>query len=179
MDIYEAWDKAVKNTEIIRARVKALLTFQDTLVPYVILSESNINLGDTIVRQGEVVVAKPSIILPPNIPQLEGFKIEEDYGGRESDLINFLLVRGVALPSMKYQNNTYSLNVYEGNLSKAIQHYQSELQSKENITTGLLTGPDECWQFSLLIFICAQISKNAGIDIRKIIDQYKKKGHES
>ncbi len=175
MDIYEAWHKALQHTEIIRTRVQSLLTFQDTHVPYILLSESSINHGDTVVRNGQVVVEKPSLILPPHIPQLKGFEFEENFSGIEEGFLNFLLVRGISLPSLKYNNTTYSLDIFEGKLSDAIKHHQELLQRQENVTTGLLACPEDCWQFSVLIFICAQITKNANTDIRKLLDEYKKR----
>jgi len=59
MDMEEAWNKALRYTEIIRSRVQSLMTFKDTAVSYILLSESSINVGDTVVRRGEVVVEKP------------------------------------------------------------------------------------------------------------------------
>ena len=175
MDIYQAWEKALRSTEIIRSRVQGLMTFQDTHVPYVLLSESSINLGDTVVRKGEVLVERPSIILPPNIPQLQGFEFEKDFADGDPNFFNFLLVRGIVLPSLKYNNRTHSLDIFEGKLSSAVKHHQELLQTAEDVATGLIAGPEDCWQFSLLIFSCAQVAKNANTDIRRLLDEYKKR----
>lgn len=175
MDIYDAWSKALKSTEIVRARVSALQTFQSTAVSYILLSESSINQGDTVVRRGEVTVERPSLILPPNIPQLEGFHSDGLPAFDQESIINFLLIRGVSLPSLKYDNKTYQLDVFEGGMSKAISYYLGELQQKENVDCGLLVGPEDVWPFSLLIFICSQIARNSQIDIRRLLDEYKKK----
>ncbi len=174
MDAYEAWAKALKNTEIIRPRVQSLLTFKDTHVPYILLSESSINMGDTVVRQGEVIVEKPSLILPPNVPQFDGFDFDEKVTSKDA-LINFLLVRGMVIPSLHYNNKTYMVDVFEGSLNKAISHYQEMLQDQENVQSGLMIGPEDCWQFSVIIYICTQIAKNADIDIRRLLEEYKKK----
>ncbi len=170
MDIEESWNKALKSTEIIRTRILGLLTNMDTPVPYIFLSESSINLGDTIVRKGEVIVQKPALIIPPHNPQFNGFDFEKEKGLSENSLVNFLLVRGVLLPSMIYDNKTHSLDIYEGKLSDAIKHYQGLLQKQENIKTGLIAGPEDCWQFSLMIFICTQILKNADQDIKGLLN---------
>ncbi len=176
MNIQQSWEKALKHTEIIRSRVSSLLTHKETLVPYLLLSESTINVGDTVVRKGEVLVERPKLILPPNIPQLEGFELEgEDEGTWEDQsVVNFLLLRGVTIPSLKYNNKTHSLDIFEGKLSKAIDHFNHQLQYAENVNMGLITGPEDCWQFSLLIFICSQIAKNAEIDIRRLLEEYKR-----
>lgn len=176
MDFQQAWKSAVSNTEIIRSRISALQTFSDTKVPYILLSESTVNLGDTVVRKGEVLVQKPSLILPPNVPQFEGFDFEDlGQGFNEDSFMNFLLIRGVQMPSMKYNNATYSLDLFEGRLAQAVKHYQQELQQKENVTTGLLVGPEDLWQFSLLIFMCSQISRNAQTDIRRLLKDHDEK----
>lgn len=172
MDIEKYWEKALRQTEIIRSRVQALMTTGDTKVPYILLSESSLNLGDTVVRKGEVMVQKPSLILPPNNPQFKGFDLEDAQGIDSNHLVNFLLVRGVMIPSLKYNNKTHSLDIYEGSLSAAIKHYQVLLQQTENVSTGLMAAPEDCWQFSLLIFICTQIARNADQDIRKLLDEY-------
>ena len=174
------WTKALKYTEIVRPRVQALSMAGETHVPYLLLSESSINMGDTVVRKGEVLVQKPSLFIPPNNPQFKGFEFEKNMGEDfdENSFINFLIVRGISLPSLRYDNKTSFLDIYEGKLSEAIQHHKNELQKKENVLTGLLVGPEDCWQFSILIFICSQIIKNADQDIQKLLDEYHRKKDE-
>ncbi len=177
MNMQEAWDKALKQTEIIRARVQPLHTFEATQLPYIFLAESIVNKGDTVVRKGEIVVEKPSIILPGNIPQFEGFEFEKETSFGDDFLTTFLMVRGVKFPSFKYNNKTDSLEVYEGKVQKAIQHYSQELQKKEDVSTGLVAGPEDCWQFSVLFFICSQVLRQADGDIKKLFDRFRRE-HE-
>jgi len=84
-------------------------------------------------------------------------------------------VRGISIPSLRYDNKTSSLDIYEGKLSKAIKHYEKDLQQQEDVQTGLVVGPEDCWQFSLLVFICSQIIKNADQDIQRLLDEYHRK----
>ncbi|MDE2028680.1 MAG: hypothetical protein KGK03_07965 [Candidatus Omnitrophica bacterium] len=175
MDITSAWEKALQETEIIRSRIIGLQTFSETHVPYILLSPSSVNEGDTVVRSGEVLVHRPSLILPPHIPQLEGFAFEDGDSFKEDSMINFLLVRGITLPSMKYDNKISALDVFEGKIQDAIGVYGNRLQREENTATGLIRGPDDVWQFSLLIFVCSQIAKNSTVDIRRLLDEYHKK----
>lgn len=176
MDIQERWEKALKKTEILRPRVRPLNTFEATRVPYLMLSESVVNRGDTVVRQGEVVVEKPAIVLPFNLPQFEGFEFESDMRAPEDMVTNFFLVRGVSFPSFKYNNRTDSIQVYEGGLSKAADHYLQVLQRSEDVSTGLVAGPDDAWQFALLIFTAGQIMRSANGDIRSLMDDHRRKG---
>lgn len=174
MDIHASWDRALKFTEIIRFRLQPLKTFETTSLPYIFLAESALNVGDTVVRKGEVAVDKPQIILPSDLPQLEGFEFEKESKLNQDLLTTFLLVRGVRFPSFKYQNKTQSLDVYEGRLKAAIERYEKELKTEENTSTGLIVGPEDCWQFSVLIFICMQAQRSADGDIRKLMDDYRK-----
>ncbi len=171
MDIEKAWEKALKYTEIIRPRVEPLNTFKTTHLPYVFLAESSVNEGDCVVRKGEVLVEKPSIILPPDSPQLEGFDFEDVSRRQQDMIINFFLVRGIGFPSLKYNNKTYSLDISEGRLSKAIKKYSHELQKAENVTSGLVIGPEDCWQFSVLIFVCMQILRSTDNDIKNLMNR--------
>lgn len=172
MDIHESWEKALRSTEIIRPRVQPLQTFESTQIPYVFLAESIVNPGDTVVRKGEVTVDKPTIILPPDLPQFEGFEFDQKFSGVEDYLTTFLMVRGIRFPSMKYENKIASLDLREEKLSKAIEFFSRMLQRQENVSTGLVIGPEDCWQFSVLIFICGQITRSAEGDIRKLFDRF-------
>ncbi len=174
MDIQENWEKALSQTQIIHARVRQLQTFDDTMVPYILLSESLINAGDTVVRKGDVTVTKPSIILPPHIPQFDGFKFDEETAFTQDMILNFLMVRGVSMPSMKYRNETYTVDVFEGALDRAVAQFKDDLQKREDVHTGLIVCPDDCWHFSLLLYIGTQVTRNAQADIRNLLERYRK-----
>ncbi|MBI2095457.1 MAG: hypothetical protein HYT89_04770 [Candidatus Omnitrophica bacterium] len=176
MDIQESWEKALRFTEIIRPRVQPLHAFAVTRVPYVFLSESAVNTGDTVVRKGEVVVEKPSIVLPFNLPRFEGFEFGEEAPFDEESLNTFFLVRGVSFPSFKYNNKTSSVEVFEGGLSKAIKDYSSTLSKAEDVHSGLVIGPEDAWQFSVIIFACSQVSRSAHHDIRRLLDDTQRRG---
>jgi hypothetical protein len=175
MNIQDYWEKALKHTEIVRPRVQPLSVFSATQLPYVFLAESAVNAGDTVVRKGEVLVEKPSLILPSDLPQLEGFDSKEEQPWDKDSAINFLFVRGVRFPSLKYNNKTLSLDVFEGKLKQAVDRHLKFLQQKENLTTGLIIGPEDCWQFSVLIFIAHQTLRQADGDVRSLWNDFLKK----
>lgn len=173
MDIHESWEKALKHTEIVRPRVQPLQTFETTRIPYIFLAESPASHGQTLVRQGGVDVDKPSILLPPNLPQFEGFEFEKHFSNAADYLTTFLMVRGIRFPSMKYENKITSLDCREEKLSNAVDFFLQGLQRQENVSTGLVIGSEDCWQFSVLIFVCHQILRSAEGDLRKIFERYR------
>lgn len=119
MDIKENWENALKNTEIVRSHAKPLKTFEDTELPYILLSKSLVNRGDTVMRKGKVLVSRPSLLSPNQLPQLDGFDFEKDMGISEDSILNFFLVRGIRYPSLKYSNEPYALDVIEKGLNEA------------------------------------------------------------
>lgn len=164
MNTNETWERALNNTEVIRPRIKPLEIYDKTVMPYIFLGESCIHENTTVVRKGQVVVDKPTLILPPSMPQLDGFDFES-----EKEVMNFLFFRGIHFPSMKYNNKVSYLDIYDDRLAKAEAFYRRELQSKEDIKTGLVIGPEDCWQFSVLIFVCMMASRSAERDIERLM----------
>ena len=175
MDLYELWDTARKRTEILRMQLQDLATFEQTLVPYIFLGESSMNSGDTVVRQGSVLIAKPSLILPNFSPQFEGFDMSEALHVSPEALTTFLLVRGLQFPSLKYRHQLSSLDVYEGSLQQGIRHYQDRLTAAEDIRTGMVIGPEEAWQFSVLLLTGALVVRSAEGDLRRIVEAWRKR----
>src|SRR3989338_6136457 len=116
MDVQELWERALKRTEILRVRLQDLATFDATAVPYIFLAESALNQGDTIVRKGQVLIERPSIILPGFSPQFEGFEFDPEAHLGADSLTTFLLMRGVQFPSLKYRHELSSLDLLEHGL---------------------------------------------------------------
>ncbi len=174
MNIEKFWEKAIKNTEIEKVKIGYLNTHSSTTLPYIILSESLIDNSDTVVRKGKIEVTKPVIYLPDHTPILEGFELE-DKKISENSLITFLILRGVNLPSLKYSNILYSLDIENSSLAETVKKYKEELTRMEDIHTGLIIAPDDCWQFSLLLYVAGLVMKSAPQDVKKFIEELRKK----
>ncbi|MFH1613032.1 MAG: hypothetical protein ABIB46_04830 [bacterium] len=174
MDLENLWQEALEKTQILRYRLKPLLTFQTTTLSYIFLSESVVNLGDVVVRKGNILVDKPLILLPPNYPQFQGFEFEEEEDQfSENDIRSFFLMRGIVLPSLKYNNKSYSIETFEGSLEKAIDKFSVDLEQKKDIDYGLITGADDSWNFSLLIYVTNLMNKFVGNDLMNLFKKYK------
>ena len=177
MDLEELWEQALKRTEIIRLRMTELSSFETTALPYIFLAESSLNMGDTVVRKGHVLVERPSLILPT--PQFQGFEFETDLKLSEDAVLNFLLVRGVRFPSLRYRHELSSLDLREGSLQQAIDHFSTQLKQAEDIQTGLVIGPEEVWQLSVMMLVGSCVIRSAEGDLRRILDAWRRKQRES
>ena len=172
MDIQEQWDQARKKTEILRLRLQDLATFDATVMPYVFLAESSLNQGDTVVRQGQIVIQRPAIVLPNFSPQFEGFDFDQELHLSDEAVATFLLVRGVQFPSLKYQHQLSSLDVLEQSLQQSIEQFTRRLTMAENIITGLVVGPEASWQFSVLLLVGALVIRSAKGDVRRLLEEW-------
>ena len=171
MDIEKLWDKAQGKTEIIRGRAKALSTFSHTVVPYTFLAESSVNDGHIVVRKGRVIVDKPMIVLPEDMPQFEGFDFKEDMDIEGDSVQTFFLMRGIRFPSLKYNNSVESLDLEEGALTKSIEKHKKALEKEENVSTALMIGPEDCWQFSILLYLASLVGRCTRTDIMNLLNK--------
>ena len=174
MSMEELWYEAIKTTEIVRLPMKKLLTFGMTSFDYVILSQSLVNEGDTVVRKGRMDIDKPQLLLPRNMPQFEGFQTEASPVSDE-DLMSFFYVRGISFPSLKYRNEPYDLSLYEGSLVQAEKTYVDEVRTREDVGTGVVIGNDDSWQFSVILLGCHMIENALDADLKAIIERVKKR----
>jgi len=170
MDIEQLWEKAKSKTEVVRSRVNGLATDSLTAVPYIFLSESAVNEGNTVVRKGKIIVERPLIVLPRDLPQFEGFDFEEDLGISQEFVQTFFLMRGIRFPSLKYNNMVSDLEVDENSLFKCAGKHKKMLEREENVTTALVLGPDECWQLSLLLYVASLAGRCMRTDIMKLLN---------
>lgn len=177
MDLQEAWEKATRETEIIRGRRQMLSPCKMEELSYVFLSESEINIGDTLVRKGKILIHQPSIILPHHSPRFEGFDFEKDCGVSNEIIQTFLLVRGVSLPSLDFTNEMGGMDLREGSLEKTIRHYLEQFERAEDVDTTLIGGPGDCYQFSILVFVAATVGRSASSDLNKLLNDLRKKKH--
>jgi hypothetical protein len=175
MDLEALWDHARKQTEIIRMQLRDLPTFESTVVPYVFLAESSLNVGDTVRRRGHVVIERPSIVLPQFSPQFEGFEFEPVPGLTPEMVSTFLLVRGIHFPSLRYRHQLSTLDVMETSLAEAIRRQADQLQRAEDTRTGLVIGPEEAWTFSVLLLVGALVIRSAEGDLRRLLEQWRRR----
>ena len=175
MDLDEKWQRSLEHTKILRFYRPLLSADDATEIAYVFLGASEVNPGDTVMRRGKVVVDRPLIILPRNIPQFLGFELEEELDTDADALRFFFSLRGVHFPSLKYQHEVSSIDLCEGELTRHSDRLEQQLSQQEDITTGLVIGMPSGWQFSLLIYVSFLINRSAPSDFQKFLDELRKR----
>ncbi|MBM3463533.1 MAG: hypothetical protein FJX76_15650 [Armatimonadetes bacterium] len=163
MNFQEQFERAMRETRILRHRRSRLQTVGTTELPYVLLGESLVNLGDTVVRRGLVRVEQPNLFLFNRPVQLEGFEDEEDPGTM------LALGRAASFPPGKYFNIDTHMDIYDGPMDGAITSWQDRLDNAEDVLTGLLTGPVDAWPMSLMFYTMTMIGQNAPADVNDLL----------
>ena len=175
MDFEEKWQEVIAKTQIHSFYKHRLSRYETTTLPYTFLGASLINHGDTVVRRGSVIVDKPLIFLPRDIPQFTGFELEEELGVDEDNLRFFFMIRGINFPSLKYKHEISSIDVLEKDPEEAISFYRNEIERKEDIETGLIFGPVETWQLSILFYVNILINRSTSKDLEHYLEEIKKR----
>jgi len=169
MGLQEDFMKALGETRIIRQRQSTLLTLSETELSYVLLCESAMNVGDTVVRKGIVKVDKPQLLLLSNPMEFEGF---DDYEDDSSESREFMsLARMASFPPGKYSNIGNQMEVFSGSIEKAIDHYERELDKSGDHHTGLCAGPVDLWALSLFVYIGKMVAKSAHSDLDDMMNR--------
>lgn len=171
MDLVDMWQEAVKTTRIRRKRIASLDTFEETRLPYILVSAHPRLPAQSNVRQGHVEVAKPKLVLPDHHPQFEGFDFEQ-LEANENSIQTLMYVRGVRLPSVKLKN-VQGHQLYDGPVDEALAQYGRDLARSEDIETGLLTGRENVWPFALLFYVSLLIVKNLPKDIERLLEEFR------
>lgn len=167
-DFEDKLHRAIEETNIIRARRNNLFTFGTTVLPYIFTAESSINKGDTLVRKGSISTDKPSIIMPEQgASSFEGFEsTREDERG-----LNLLFGRAFQVPAMSYKNAHSSLDIVAKPLSQVTDDIFEDMEKSGDSRSALLSGPEDLWHISLLLYAAEMTHRSAGANIREMLER--------
>ena len=169
MNFEEKYRYALEHSKIHRYRQSNLFTFGTTRLPYVLAARSSINSGESIIRRGEIVTEKPSIMLQNNEPSFSGFS---DNDG-DAQQLSVLFGRRFHLPAMRYRNDNASMDLSTKNVTQVINESLEALDRENNLRTAVISGPEDCWQFSLIIYAGEMMQRSAPGNIREMIEHNK------
>lgn len=168
---YQKFIEAVRNTKILRARKNYLFTFGNTRLPYVMVANSLINAGSSIIRTGEVVVEKPQIIISNDSSAFEGFDIDRSLV--DLDQVKFALMsRGISFPQMNYKNSTQFLEVVSDKLEVIIERQMNQFEDANDSRVGLIQCREDTWNLSLLHYVLTQVVRSSTSNMQEYLERY-------
>jgi hypothetical protein len=168
---YQKFIEAVRSTKILRARKNYLFTFGNTRLPYVMVANSLINAGSSIIRTGEVVVEKPQIIIANDSSAFEGFDIDRSLV--DLDQVKFALMsRGISFPQMNYKNSTQFLEVVSDKLEVIIERQMNQFEDANDSRVGLIQCREDTWNLSLLHYVLTQVIRSSTSNMQEYLERY-------
>jgi hypothetical protein len=146
MDIDEKIQYAIENTEVIRTPQQSLATFGSTNVNYYLIT----SLMDSanVVREGRVIAAKPKIVTPAYLINLEGFS------SQARRFIEIMAERFPREPSIfyTYKNEAGDMNIISESTEAIIEKIIKKIEGSSNPLSAIIKGVEDMWDVSLLKF---------------------------
>ena len=56
------------------------------------------------------------------------------------------------------------------------EKHKKKMEYEENVNTALVVGPEDCWQFSLLLYIATLVGRCARTDIINLLNRSQENG---
>jgi hypothetical protein len=146
MEVDERIQYAIKRTEVLRPPEQSLATFGSTNVYYYIVTE--LMESANVVREGRVIAAKPKIVTPAYLINLEGFS---------SQAKRFIEMMAEKNPQemgvfYSYKNEPKEMNVVSGPFKQVVDSINQRIDNQHDPLSAIIKGVEELWDVSLLKF---------------------------
>ena len=166
-----------QSTEVIREYQRMLYTFGDMKLPYVLAAEHSRLRDRTVVRKGVVLLEKPHIVVPPYCagPEFkEGFEHAEMIPAEAA-----YLFRVMGLPYSHITNRCVAEEKLEyGSLKSVLERFDREMESQEDMETGLIKGIVDGADISLMRYSMGLVIKSAPGNVKEFFEHLRRQRGE-
>jgi len=146
MEADEKIQYAVEHTEVLRAPMQSLATFGTTNIYYYLITE----LAEwvNVVREGRVIAARPKIVTPSYLINLEGFS------SQARKFIEMMAERYPHEPGIfyTYKNEPREMNIVSEPINAVIGKINQLINDRRDPLTAIIKGVEALWDVSLLKF---------------------------
>lgn len=146
MEADERIQYAIEHTEVLRVPAQSLATFGSTNIYYYLVTE----LAEwvNVVREGRVIAARPKIVTPSYLINLEGFSLQA------RRFIEMMAERDPHEPGIvyTYKNEPGEMNVVSESVGAIVDKINRQIDSQRDPLTAIIKGVEELWDVSLLKF---------------------------
>jgi len=137
---------AIEHTEVVRSPQQRLATFGSTNIYYYLVTE----LAEwvNVVREGRVIAAKPKIVTPSYLINLEGFSLQA------RRFIEMMAERDPHEPGIvyTYKNEPGEMSIVSESVGVIVDRINRQIDSQRDPLTAIIKGVEELWDVSLLKF---------------------------
>jgi hypothetical protein len=146
MEIDEKIRHAIENTRVLRPPRQRLATFGTTNVYYYMITELMQDVN--IVREGRVIAAKPKIVTPAYLINLEGFS------GQAKRYLELIAEQNPNEPGIlySYKNENCEMAVVSQPTADVLDKINQRIDMRNDPLMAIVQGVEEMWDVSLLKF---------------------------
>jgi hypothetical protein len=157
---------AARMTRIVYMPRKLLETFGETYVSYSVVSPIEGDEEHVRLRRGIVRSSRPLVVTP----QYYRSQMLENFGEDAKSYLDEVLSRQDSLRIIQYglrfMKEEHSEEVVGGEANEVADQLARSAQDDNQQVQGVLVGPDQFWEISLLIFINELVKQSAPRNVR-------------
>jgi hypothetical protein len=139
-------ESVISQTQVLRAPRQKLATFGSTNVHYYMITELMNEVN--VVREGRVIAARPKIVTPVYLINVEGFS------GPAKRYIEMMAEKHPNEPGIyyTYKNETGEMNIVSQSLPELVDKINERIDGRNDPLSAVIQGVEEMWDVSLLKF---------------------------
>jgi hypothetical protein len=162
MEIDEKIKYAIDHTEVVRPPRQSLATFGITNIYYYLVTE--LMESANVVREGRVIAAKPKIVTPAYLINLEGFS---------SQAKRYIEIMAEKYPHeagifYSYKNEPKEMNIVSDPMGKIVDKIGEQIDNHGDPLTAIIKGVEEMWDVSLLKFTYELTSRSVHSNVAEM-----------
>jgi hypothetical protein len=162
MEIDEKIQYAIEHTEVVRPPRQSLATFGTTNIYYYLVTE--LMESTNVVREGRVIAAKPKIVTPAYLINLEGFS---NQAKRYIEMMAEKHPREAGI-FYSYKNEPKEMNIVSDAQVKVVDNIRQQIESHGDPLTAIIKGVEDMWDVSLLKFTYELTSRSVYTNVTEM-----------
>ncbi len=164
-ELHQRFRDAWEAVTIERPVTYSLFTFGESVLPYYLVCSAS-EPGKTVsLTQGEVKVARPTIITPDNArPEFQNF-FEEN---QDDGIIDFLMARSAAFSHLKVNNSSGPRRYVSDSVQEVVGMLNRRLDGEEEDRVAILSAPPELAGVALLRYASERIWSSAPDNVQEM-----------
>jgi hypothetical protein len=137
---------AIENTRVLRPPRQRLATFGSTNVYYYLITELMQDVN--VVREGRVIAARPKIVTPTYLVNLDGFS------SQAKRYIQMIAAQNPHEPGIlySYKNESCEMNIVSQPAAEVLEKINERIDLRNDPLMAIVKGVEEMWDVSLLKF---------------------------
>jgi len=173
----EKFNECWRFTEVIREYQRMLFTFGAMELPYVLVAEHDRFKDRAVVMKGLVLLQRPHILLPPYYGGPE-FKEGFEHANAMPPEALYLL-RAMQVPYSQISNKPIAEEQIEyGSVQSVLDKFDREMESREDIETGLIKGVLDGADISLMRYSLGLAIKSAPGNVKEFFEHLRSRRGE-